>query len=89
MRTPVATAVLLALGSPAVHSQETTALGEVVVTAQKRTENLQNVPISIDALGQQKLEELNVQNFKDYVKFLPSVTMTPSIGAGSGYNAVY
>lgn len=88
-RTPVATAVLLALGSPAVHSQETTTLGEVVVTAQKRVENLQNVPISIDMLGQQKLEELNVQNFKDYVQFLPSVTMAPSIGSGSSFNAVY
>ena len=31
---------------------------EVIVTAQKRTENLQNVPISIQALGTEKLEEL-------------------------------
>ena len=88
-RTPIATAVLLALGSPVAHSQETTTLGEVVVTAQKRVENLQNVPISIDALGEQKLEELNVKNFKDYVQFLPSVTMAPAIGSGSGFNAVY
>ena len=88
-RTPVATAVLLALGSPVALAQDSTTLGEVVVTAQKRAENLQNVPISIDALGQQKLEELNVQNFKEYVQFLPSVTMQPSIGAGSGFNAVY
>src|ERR1700741_3909053 len=88
-RTPVATAVLLALGSPVAHSQEATTLGEVVVTAQKRVENLQNVPVSIDALGQEKLAELNVQNFKDYVQFLPSVTMAPSIGSGSGFNAVY
>ena len=88
-RTPVATAVLLALGSPSVLAQETTALGEVVVTAQKRAENLQNVPISIETFGEQKLEELNVQDFKEYVQFLPSVSMQPSIGAGSGFNAVY
>ena len=94
--TPVASAVLLALGSPAVHAQQTpqegggaTALGEVIVTSQKRTESLQNVPISVDALGQEKMEELNVKNFKDYVQFLPSVSMQPSIGAGSGFNAVY
>ena len=93
--TPVASAVLLALGSPAAHSQQTpqeggaTSLGEVIVTAQKRAESLQNVPISVDALGEQKMEELNVQNFKDYVQFLPSVSMQPSIGAGSGFNAVY
>src|SRR5688572_33160678 len=89
-RTPVASAVLLALAAPsALAQQETTALGEVIVTAQKRTESLQDVPISVEALGEEKMEELNVQNFKDYVQFLPSVTMQPSLGAGSGYNGVY
>ncbi len=34
------------------------------VTAQKRTENLQNVPISIQVLGTDKLEELNVTEFR-------------------------
>ncbi len=88
-RTPVASAVLLALASPSLMAQETTALGEVIVTAQKREESLQNVPISINALGEEKLQKLNIQNFKDFVQFLPSVSMQPSIGAGSGFNAVY
>ncbi|HEX4618601.1 MAG TPA: hypothetical protein VH135_02665, partial [Steroidobacteraceae bacterium] len=48
-------------------------LQEIVVTAEKRTENLQDVPISITALGTQKLQDLGVQNFDDYVKYLPSV----------------
>jgi iron complex outermembrane recepter protein len=94
--TPIASAVLLALGSPSAVAQQTpqeggsaTALGEVIVTAQKRAESLQNVPISVDALGQDKLKELNIQNFKDYVQALPSVTMAASIGAGSGFSAVY
>src|SRR5688572_4611258 len=88
-RTPVASAVLLALASPSVMAQDTTALGEVIVTAQKRTESLQDVPISLDMLGEEKLSELNVQNFKDYVQFLPSVTAQPALGSGSGYNQVY
>ncbi len=87
--TPVASAVLLALAGTQAMAQETTSLGEVIVTAQKRSESLQNVPISLDAIGQEKMKELNVQNFKDYVQFLPTVTMQPSMGAGSGYNAVY
>jgi hypothetical protein len=37
-------------------------------------ENLQNVPISIQALGTQQLEELNVANFQDYTKLTPSVS---------------
>jgi outer membrane receptor protein involved in Fe transport len=47
---------------------------EIVVTAQKRSENLQNVPLSIQALTTEKLTELNVSNFSDYAKFLPSVS---------------
>lgn len=88
-RTPVATAVLLALASPALLAQEQTTLGEVVVTAQKRTENLQDVPISLASLNTQALEELHVQNFKDYVQMLPTVSMQPALGAGSGFSAVY
>ena len=49
-RTPVASAVLLALASPAADGAGvTTTLGEVIVTAQKRSENLQDVPISVEA----------------------------------------
>ncbi len=88
-RTPVASAVLLALASPALMAQDTATLGEVIVTAQKREESLQNVPISIKALGEETLDELNIQNFKDYVQFLPTVTMAASDGAGSGFSAVY
>ncbi|HRE34883.1 MAG TPA: hypothetical protein PK217_07405, partial [Sphingopyxis terrae] len=46
---------------------------EIVVTAQKREENLQDVPISIQALGTRKLDQLNVANFQDFSKLLPSV----------------
>ncbi|WP_296677170.1 TonB-dependent receptor [Novosphingobium sp.] len=46
----------------------------IVVTAQRREERLQDVPISITALGAQKLEQANVQSFDDYAKLLPSVS---------------
>jgi iron complex outermembrane receptor protein len=46
----------------------------IIVTAQKRSENLQNVPISIQALGTQQLEDLNVSNFQDYTRLLPSIS---------------
>jgi len=87
-RTPVATAVLLALASPALLAQETTTLGEVTVTAQKRAENLQDVPISLAALDTKALEELHIQNFNDYVQMLPSVSQQPGILGGS-FAAVY
>lgn len=51
-----------------------TAVGEVIVTATKREENIQKVPMSITAIDTKKLEELHITEFQDYVKFLPAVT---------------
>ena len=38
---------------------------EIIVTAQKREESLQNVPISIQAIGTRKLDQLNISNFNE------------------------
>ena len=91
-RTPIASGVVLALASPALMAQDDSfAIEEVVVTAQKRTENMQDVPISIQALGGEALEELNLLNFMDYTKMLPSVAteMNGTAGAGTSFNLVY
>ena len=48
---------------------------EIVVTAQKREQNLQDVPIAINAIGNEKLDQLQVSELQDVVKFLPSVTI--------------
>ena len=69
-------------GSPALAQQVAAAdtsaesgdLDEIIVTAQKREENLQNVPISIQALGAKKLDQLNITNFSQFSQLLPSVS---------------
>ncbi len=76
----------LLLAAPAALAQQEAALEEIVVTAQKRTENLQDVPISIQALGTERLTELQINSFEDYVRFLPSVTFTT---AGPGFSLAY
>jgi len=48
--------------------------GEIIVTAQKRGENLQKVPISMQALGNETLQQHQVNNLDDYTKLLPSVS---------------
>jgi iron complex outermembrane recepter protein len=48
---------------------------EIIVTAQKREENLQNVPLSIIALGTKKLDQLNVTNVDRVTQLLPSVSV--------------
>jgi iron complex outermembrane receptor protein len=50
------------------------AIDEVTVTAQRRTENLQNVPITIQALTGDTLSKLHVANLDDFIKYLPNVT---------------
>lgn len=63
---------------------------EIVVTAQKRAQNLQSVPISIQALTATKLDQLQVRNFKDYVEFLPSVNYTTgSNGLPGSTNTIF
>ena len=58
----------------------------IVVTAQRRSEDLQDVPISVQALGTEELEQLNVNTFDDYLKQLPTVTA----GGGSpGQSTIY
>jgi outer membrane receptor protein involved in Fe transport len=61
-------------------------LENVIVTAQKRSENLQDVPLSITALGTAKLEELNVADFDDYAKYMPSLSFE---GLGPGFSRVF
>ena len=87
-RLPLATAISAILaGSPMAHAatatdSDTGALEEITVTAQKQVENLQNVPIAIEAFDSQKLEQLNVVNLDDYVKYSPSVSYVRGQGQG-------
>ncbi|MEK6542339.1 MAG: TonB-dependent receptor [Pseudomonadota bacterium] len=51
---------------------------DIVVTAQKREENLQDVPISVQVLGTRRLDQLNITNFNQYTQMLPSVAFQSS-----------
>ncbi|HEX5378220.1 MAG TPA: TonB-dependent receptor [Phenylobacterium sp.] len=76
-------------GVPAAFAADTSAgptLEELVVTAQKREENLQDVPVAVTAFSTKKLEQLHVNNFDDYVKYLPSVAFQSS---APGFSTVY
>ena len=69
----------------AAHADEAAeagALQEVVVTAQKVSENLQDVPVSIEVLDSRKLEQLGIVNLDDYVKYSPSISYVRGQGQG-------
>src|SRR5579864_4756314 len=67
--------------------EKVAAIETVVVTAEKRSEDLQRVPFSITALDTKRLDQLEVHNFNDYVKYLPSVTFTVGQPSGGGNGA--
>jgi iron complex outermembrane receptor protein len=77
-----ATAIVFA--APADNASATASseqLQEVVVTANLRQENLQNVPITVQALTAETLSQLNVSTVEEFVKYLPSVS-TGTMGPG-------
>src|SRR5690348_15222947 len=60
-----------------------TGLEEIVVSAQRRTENLQTTPIAISAISGQLLESRNMDNVTDLGAFVPNAVIQP-LGAGWG-----
>ena len=75
----------LAHADPAVDTAavESEGIQEIIVTAQRRTESIQNVPITIQAITGEQLGQLNVTTFDDVLKYLPNVTFG-SNGPGQG-----
>ncbi|QDZ07872.1 TonB-dependent receptor [Sphingomonas panacisoli] len=61
---------------------------DIVITATKRSESLQNVPISVSVLTTKKLDDLNIANFAQYAQMLPSVSFQ-ALGGTPGTNVVY
>jgi iron complex outermembrane recepter protein len=64
-------------------SSASVGLEEVVVTATRRTENLQDVPITIQATTGAELQQLNVSTINELLKYTPNVTFA-SNGPGMG-----
>src|SRR6202035_338887 len=82
-------AILGGSGAGFVHAAAATdaeaadSIQEITVTAQRRSENIQNVPIFIQALTAETLTQLSATTFDDYVRYLPNVSVA-SNGPGQG-----
>ncbi len=61
-------------------------LQEIIVTATRRAENIQDVPVTIQAFTGHTLQNLHVQTLSDYLKYVPNVTMA---AAGPGEANLY
>jgi iron complex outermembrane receptor protein len=59
---------------------------EVVVSATKKDESASDIPVTVTALTEETLKEMNVSNFDEYIEYLPNVT---SGGRGPGQSTIY
>lgn len=74
-------AVLLAAGSPMAWS----ALEEIVVTAQKRSESLQDVPVAVSAFTNETMNALGVNDASDLVNLTPGLSERQQSGSNKNY----
>jgi iron complex outermembrane receptor protein len=95
--TPLAAALALASAAviPSVHAQQTDGaaamLEEVVITARRREEGLQDAPIAVSAYTAESLAYRNVSKLDDISRFVPNLTLenNPSFGGASNSAAIY
>jgi outer membrane receptor protein involved in Fe transport len=64
-------------------SARSTAVEEIVVTATRRNETVQNVPQTVQAFGDQQLQQLNITNLNSLIQYTPNVTFANN-GPGQG-----
>jgi len=74
-----------ALGADTASPQQNSVITEIIVTATRRAERLQDVPIAISAIGADTLEKLSASSFADYARTIPGVAF---VDLGSGRQKV-
>lgn len=79
---PLVAALAGMIGSAALAASNNATLEEVVVTAQKREQSLQDVPISISAFGAEQIDQANMKGATDYLQSTPNVSFTEVSGQG-------
>ncbi|MCX2842106.1 Plug domain-containing protein [Microbulbifer thermotolerans] len=82
---PLAAAVMLACGAGLAHADA--GLEEVTVTAQKREQSLQEVPVAVTAFNEDSLIENGVADLSDIQKLTPNTTLQVSRGTNSTLTA--
>lgn len=88
----MSTLLVLLMNLPALGAEESnspgSALQEITVTATRRSESLQEVPISMSAITGDSLDNLGIKHFDEYAGMIPNLSVgsgASSGGAGSGF----
>lgn len=75
--------LVYALAPPAQAQESTDTSDEIVVTARRREETLQSVPLSVSAFTAETIENAGVQNVEDIASMTPGFTFAPLFGGGA------
>ena len=94
LMTTAASALLMGMAAPAFADEApaadqatpgTTAIGDIIVTATRRSEKLQSVPVTVQALGSEQLKQQGITDFSQLLSQLPEVHAG---GRGPGQNTI-
>ncbi len=85
-RNKLSYAILSALTATTVSSPANAQIEEIIVTATKRVESTQDIPVSVSVLQGEDLQDLRISTFDDYVRYLPNVV---TMGTGPGQSEIY
>src|SRR5258706_15539668 len=69
----------------AAATEPTTQVETLTVTAQKRAENVQDVPISMQVMSGELISQQGIRRFEDLAKYVPNLTVQPTPGANQIY----
>ncbi|MFV3073563.1 TonB-dependent receptor [Niveispirillum fermenti] len=78
---------ILALAAPAM-AQDGLVLEEIIVTAQKRAERLQEVPVSVTAFSASTIEDAGIKTAEDFLSMSPNIRMVQSFTVGNSFVTV-
>lgn len=76
--------ISLAVAAPVLHAQ-TTVLEEIVVTARKRAETLEESPVSVRAFTADEIESAGIETPRDFINLTPNVTLVETQNAGNAF----
>lgn len=83
LATATAATAQTASGEGAAQAEaDTPGQGDIVVTAQRRSESIQSVPISIQAISTEAIQDSGIRNPQDLAQFTPNVTISSPTGVG-------
>jgi iron complex outermembrane receptor protein len=68
--------------------ESSTKLEEVVVTARKRSESFQDVPITVDAFTAQQIHDAGIENPRDFIAMVPNMTLVETQNVGNAFITV-